>query len=166
MQRRTDSKRSGGVSGAQLDPACRPGGRSDHLAAAARRANMQAVRRVGTAPELQLQRALRAVGLRFACNTLVGNTTPDVAFRRAKLAVFIDGCWWHGCPVHYRPPKHNRSYWLSKVQRNRARDRRNDRDLRRQGWLPLRLWSCELGDIDGTARRIKRRVVTRLRTVR
>ena len=162
MRRGFRSQHTAATSTRRLDPLCRPGGTRDHLVADARRANMQAVRRAGTVPELKLRRALRLRGLRFANNKPIGDTRPDLILRSARVAVFIDGCWWHGCPKHYRPPKHNRAYWISKVQRNRVRDRRNDRDLRRLGWLPLRVWECDLeSSMDRIVRRIERHVGSR-----
>lgn len=69
---------------------------------------------------------------------------PDFVFRARRLAVFVDGCFWHGCPRHGTRPQGNRGFWLRKFRLNRARDRRNARDLRRAGWRVLRLWEHEL----------------------
>jgi DNA mismatch endonuclease, patch repair protein len=69
---------------------------------------------------------------------------PDFAFDDARLAVFVDGCFWHGCPSCHRAPSSNQDYWTQKVARNRARDRRTTRLLRRDGWTVLRVWECEL----------------------
>jgi DNA mismatch endonuclease (patch repair protein) len=66
--------------------------------------------------------------------------TADIVFRPAKLAVFIDGCYWHGCPQHYVPPKTNPGYWSDKVARNMARDRDTDEQLLAAGWTVLRFW--------------------------
>lgn len=66
--------------------------------------------------------------------------TADIVFRPAKLAVFIDGCYWHGCPEHYVPPKTNPGYWSDKVARNMARDKDTDEQLRTAGWTVLRFW--------------------------
>jgi DNA mismatch endonuclease (patch repair protein) len=65
---------------------------------------------------------------------------PDFVFQRERLAIFVDGCFWHGCPLHGRNPDSNRAYWLPKLARNRARDLAVTRELRRRGWRVLRLW--------------------------
>lgn len=73
---------------------------------------------------------------------LVGR--PDFTFSKAKLIVFVDGCFWHGCPRCYRAPKSRRGYWSRKVLANRTRDRRVNRELTKKGWLVLRIWECHL----------------------
>jgi DNA mismatch endonuclease, patch repair protein len=69
---------------------------------------------------------------------------PDFIFKKLKLAVFVDGCFWHGCPKHGTQPKGNRSFWKNKFVRNKARDRLVTRMLRAQGWRVLRIWEHEL----------------------
>lgn len=69
---------------------------------------------------------------------------PDFLFRKKLLAVFVDGCFWHGCPQHGRNPGSNRTYWMRKLQRNRVRDREVTRELQRQGWKVLRIWEHAL----------------------
>ncbi|HEX9786189.1 MAG TPA: very short patch repair endonuclease [Opitutaceae bacterium] len=69
---------------------------------------------------------------------------PDFVFPRRKLAVFVDGCFWHGCPEHGRRPLSNRGYWEAKISRNRARDRNVNRQLRECGWRVLRIWEHAL----------------------
>jgi DNA mismatch endonuclease (patch repair protein) len=64
----------------------------------------------------------------------------DIVFLTARVAVFVDGCFWHGCPVHGTLPKKNREWWLAKLQGNRLRDEETDNTLREHGWLPLRFW--------------------------
>lgn len=66
-----------------------------------------------------------------------------MVFRPAKVAVFVDGCYWHGCPKHYVPPKTNPGYWSDKVARNMARDRDTDQRLAEAGWTVLRFWEHE-----------------------
>lgn len=68
---------------------------------------------------------------------------PDIAFTRARVAVFVDGCFWHGCPDHGSAPKANASYWLPKIARNRERDREADRLLAAADWLVVRIWEHE-----------------------
>ena len=69
---------------------------------------------------------------------------PDFVFRAAKLAVFVDGCFWHGCPRHATMPANNRAFWKAKLARNAQRDRDVTRTLRKAGWRVLRVWECAL----------------------
>jgi len=69
---------------------------------------------------------------------------PDFTFQKSKLIVFVDGCFWHGCPKCYRPPKTAQGYWSQKIQRNRSRDTRVKHELRKGGWRVLRIWECDL----------------------
>ncbi|MFK0117024.1 very short patch repair endonuclease [Streptomyces sp. NPDC090994] len=116
---------------------------------AARRRNMQAIRSRDTKPEILIRRLVHATGLRYrvAARPLPDlRRTADMVFRSAKVAVFIDGCYWHGCPEHYVPPKTNSGYWSEKVVRNVERDRDTDKRLREAGWLVLRFWEHEPSD--------------------
>lgn len=91
-------------------------------------------------------RLVHANGLRYrvGAQPLPGlRRTADMVFRPAKVAVFIDGCYWHGCPEHYVPPKTNPGYWSDKVARNMARDRDTDKKLSEAGWIVLRFWEHE-----------------------
>ncbi|MEU6100491.1 very short patch repair endonuclease [Streptomyces flaveolus] len=113
---------------------------------AARRRNMQAIRSRDTKPEILIRRLVHAAGLRYrvAARPLPDlRRTADMVFRPAKVAVFIDGCYWHGCPEHYVPPKTNSGYWSEKVLRNVKRDRDTDEKLRAAGWTVLRFWEHE-----------------------
>ncbi|WP_448319454.1 very short patch repair endonuclease [Streptomyces sp. CO7] len=110
---------------------------------AARRRNMQAIRSRDTKPERQVRSLLHAQGLRYrvGAKPLPGlRRTADIVFRPVKVAVFIDGCYWHGCPEHYVPPKTNSGYWSDKVLRNVTRDRDTDEQLKAAGWTVLRFW--------------------------
>ena len=69
---------------------------------------------------------------------------PDFVFRASKVAVFVDGCFWHGCPRHGTRPRQNRKFWDAKIARNIARDRKVARALRKAGWSVLRIWECAL----------------------
>jgi DNA mismatch endonuclease (patch repair protein) len=69
---------------------------------------------------------------------------PDFAFRKRRLAVFVDGCFWHGCPKHARQPKSNRAFWRQKLSANKTRDLLVNRELRKRGWLVVRIWECAL----------------------
>lgn len=116
---------------------------------AARRRNMQAIRSRDTKPELLIRRVLHAQGLRYrvAAKPLPDlRRTADIVFRPAKLAIFVDGCYWHGCPDHYVPPKTNTNYWSAKVLRNMTRDRDTNTQLQAAGWTVLRFWEHESAD--------------------
>ncbi|NED81868.1 very short patch repair endonuclease [Streptomyces sp. SID11233] len=122
---------------------------------AARRRNMQAIRSRDTQPERLIRRLVHANGLRYrvAARPLPDlRRTADLVFRPARVAVFIDGCYWHGCPEHYVAPKTNPGYWSDKVARNVARDRDTDKRLTDAGWLVLRFWEHQ--DSDACALRI------------
>lgn len=69
---------------------------------------------------------------------------PDFVFRKSRVCVFVDGCFWHGCPKCYRSPSSNEAYWATKIQRNKARDRLVSRTLRDAGWHVLRIWEHQL----------------------
>ncbi|MFD5510542.1 very short patch repair endonuclease [Streptomyces sp. NPDC127051] len=113
---------------------------------AARRRNMQAIRSRDTKPERLIRSMLHAQGLRYrvAARPIKDlRRTADIVFGPAKVAVFIDGCYWHGCPEHYVPPKTNPAYWSGKVAGNMARDRDTNQRLRDAGWTVLRFWEHE-----------------------
>jgi DNA mismatch endonuclease (patch repair protein) len=69
---------------------------------------------------------------------------PDFTFPRHRIAIFVDGCFWHGCAKHGRVPLSNRQYWVKKIDQNKRRDRKISRDLRSKGWTVLRLWEHDL----------------------
>jgi DNA mismatch endonuclease, patch repair protein len=113
-------------------------------ASAAVTANMKANRRTDTKPELALRAALHALGYRyrkdFRLDLPLRRVRPDVAFTRRKVAVFIDGCFWHACPQHGSKPKSNEWYWSPKLAKNVERDRAADEALVQAGWTVVRLW--------------------------
>jgi DNA mismatch endonuclease (patch repair protein) len=104
---------------------------------------MKRMGRRDTKPELLLRRELHRRGLRFRTNLKALPGTPDVAFTRAKIAVFVDGCFWHACPDHLVVPHSNRRFWETKLATNRARDRRKDDALASLGWTVLHIWEHE-----------------------
>jgi len=104
---------------------------------------MRRVRSRDTSPELALRSALHRRGLRYSLRRRLPGS-PDVIFTGAHVAVFVDGCFWHGCPEHCRRPSSNRAYWTAKIDRNMARDRRVDAELRASGWRVVRLWEHEV----------------------
>lgn len=104
------------------------------------REQMRRMPREGTSPELALRRELHRRGLRFRVNYREVPGRPDIALTRARIAVFMDGCFWHLCPVHGGVPVNNREWWRAKLNRNVERDREKDESLRERGWLPLHYW--------------------------
>lgn len=99
-----------------------------------------------TLPEVAVRRILHAAGLRYRVNTRPDPTlrrTADVLFTRRRVAVFIDGCYWHGCPDHYTVPKANADFWREKLERNRERDAETTRVLSGRGWQVMRFWTHE-----------------------
>jgi DNA mismatch endonuclease (patch repair protein) len=99
-----------------------------------------------TKPEQQIRSLLQRTGLRFRkhARPLKGlRCQADVLFPKEKVAVFIDGCFWHGCPQHGHAPRRNELYWADKIARNMARDQRNSEALDSAGWLALRYWEHE-----------------------
>ena len=104
---------------------------------------MQANRSRDTKPELAVRRLLHARGMRYRVNYRPVKDlrrTADIAFTRRRLAVFIDGCYWHSCPQHGSQPSVNADYWTPKLQRNRARDLETVERLEAAGWTVLRFW--------------------------
>lgn len=110
---------------------------------------MVANRSRDTKPELRVRSAVHRRGLRYrvSARPLPGlQRTADMVFRPAKVAVFIDGCFWHGCPEHYTAPRTNAGYWSAKIERNKGRDADTDQQLQGAGWTVLRYWEHEPTD--------------------
>lgn len=108
-----------------------------------RSARMSSQRSRDTGPELLLRRELHARGFRYFVHRRPIRTlrrTADIVFPGAKLAVFVDGCFWHGCPTHGNIPRTNEWYWPEKIKRNRKRDSETDYALREAGWEVVRVW--------------------------
>jgi DNA mismatch endonuclease, patch repair protein len=107
---------------------------------------MQANKSRDTKPEVALRSAVHALGLRYRVSVRPINglrRTADLVFTRAKVAVFLDGCFWHGCPQHHTVAVTNARFWADKVEGNRARDRDTDRQLSEVGWTTVRVWEHE-----------------------
>lgn len=118
-------------------------------------ARMSRQARKDTAPEVAVRRLLHASGLRYRLHVHVPDMprrTIDIAFTRAKVAVFLDGCFWHGCPEHATQPKANAEWWRAKLDKNMARDRETTECLTTSGWTVLRFWEHE--DPVGVAARV------------
>ena len=114
---------------------------------------MSAIRSENTQPEMTLRKALWAKGLRFRVH--YGKEKIDIAFPSKKLAIFVDGCFWHACPEHSRLPKTNRGYWHPKLKRNVERDKAKDERLKMGGWIVLRFWEHELKNLDAILNKIQ-----------
>ncbi|MFE9019112.1 very short patch repair endonuclease [Streptomyces sp. NPDC007808] len=100
-----------------------------------------------TTPEVAVRKLLHAAGLRYRVNFPVPGMprrSIDIAFSRAKIAVFLDGCFWHGCPEHATHPKANAEWWRTKLTKNIARDRETTEHLESHGWVVLRFWEHEI----------------------
>lgn len=110
-------------------------------------ATMRANRSVDTKPEIAIRSALHQRGLRFRKHAAIDvdgrRIRPDIVFTKAKIAVFVDGCFWHGCPIHGQIPKRNREFWEQKLERNAARDYTQSVALQRAGWKVIRVWEHE-----------------------
>lgn len=109
-------------------------------------ARMSAQPRRDTAPEMAIRKALHSRGLRYRVQyrpSCLSRRTVDIAFTGRRVAVFVDGCFWHGCPVHHRPPRSNTAWWESKILGNRSRDADTDRLLSDDGWTVVRAWEHE-----------------------
>lgn len=131
---------------------------ADTLTPAARSALMARIRGDDLRPETALRAALRRARVYHRRNDARLPGTPDVVLPGPRLAVFCHGCWWHGCPRHYRAPKTRRAFWRRKLETNRRRDARARRALNRLGWRTMVVWECEVRrDPDAAAARIARR---------
>jgi DNA mismatch endonuclease, patch repair protein len=120
---------------------------------------MSRIRARDTGPELTLRKALWALGLRYRlANSLPGK--PDLVFLRERVGVFIDGCFWHSCPIHGVKPKSNRAFWSQKLRGNARRDLAVGRELRARGWKVIRVWEH---DVRSDPSRVALRVYTRIR---
>lgn len=115
---------------------------------------MQKQRRRDTDAEMQVRRRLHAAGIRYRVDAKPEpdlRTRGDIVWRGLRVVVFIDGCYWHGCPRHATRPKANAQWWAHKLDGNVATDRRNDAALTARGWLVLRYWEHETaGDVAAT----------------
>lgn len=112
-----------------------------------------------TKPEMSVRRVLHARGLRYRVDYRPEQSIrsrPDLTFSRARVVVYIDGCFWHGCPVHHTVAATNASYWREKLEANRERDRRSSAAFRDLGWTVLRFWEHE--EVSEVADQIERAV--------
>jgi DNA mismatch endonuclease (patch repair protein) len=115
---------------------------------------MQGNRRRDTGPELRLRSALHALGLRYRVDRRPVAAVPcraDIVFTRRRVAIFVDGCYWHGCPTHHVTPATNRPYWTAKIDGNRARDATTTRAIEAAGWRVIRVWEHDDAAVAATA---------------
>jgi DNA mismatch endonuclease, patch repair protein len=103
---------------------------------------MSSIRSENTKPEIVLRKALWAKGFRY--RKQYGKQKIDIAFPSKKIAIFVDGCFWHGCPVHSHIPKSNQAYWKPKLEKNKHRDKLMTETLQDQGWTVMRVWEHEV----------------------
>ncbi len=121
-----------------------------------RSALMSRIRGRNTAPETILRKALWAQGMRYRIHARTPVGRPDVVFPGRRVAVFIDGCFWHGCPEHYVRPRTRNAFWDAKLADNVARDRRQTLELETQGWRVLRVWEHEVFEaLDDVVERVR-----------
>ena len=123
---------------------------------------MAATRGRDNAVELGLRSALHRLGYRFRVQykAVPGlRRTADIAFPSLRVAIFVDGCFWHGCPIHGTWPKHNAQWWREKIEANRTRDKDTDKKFRENGWTVVRVWEHENAEV--VARRISHLLITR-----
>ena len=139
-----------------FDPGPHPGSSSVQMSA-----RMSRVKRRDNGPEVAVRRLLHALGLRYRVAWPVPEQrrrTMDIAFTRARVAVYIDGCFWHGCPIHGTSPKSNSAWWADKIATHRARDADVTSQLHEMGWTVMRFWEHEdaaavVADITSKVRR-------------
>lgn len=129
---------------------------TDVLTPEQRRHCMSRVRDRDTKPELRLRKALWKAGLRYRLRSRLPGK-PDLVFSSRRVAVFMDSCFFHGCPVHGTRPKKNAAFWADKLEGNIRRDRQVNDQLRELGWTILRIWEHELrGSMDEVVARVRR----------
>src|SRR5690349_5229967 len=118
---------------------------------------MKAARQRDTTPEKALRSELHKRGLRYRVDARPIkelNRRADLVFRAAKVAIFVDGCFWHGCPKHGTQAKANAQFWKNKIQRNQERDAETNKLLRKAGWKVLRVWEHELREPAKVAKKL------------
>jgi len=145
---------------------CAPEAMADVFSKKKRSQVMAAIRSKGNKDtELKLASIFRAYGIKGWRRHQPLPGKPDFVFLKQRLAVFVDGCFWHGCPKHGREPGSNQNYWLAKLQSNKHRDKKVNRILRNSGWHVLRLWEHELTRTANAANRIKSSLQKRQRVI-
>lgn len=113
---------------------------ADVLTKTQRSYNMSRIKWKNTKPELILRQLLSAKGIRGYRISYGLTGRPDIVFTKYRLAVFVDGCFWHKCPICYKEPDHNKEFWVKKITGNIKRDKNVNKQLRHAGWTVLRVW--------------------------
>lgn len=130
-------------------------GSSDLMSPEQRSELMSRIRGKDTGPELALRRAVWAMGLRYRLHFRINRFRPDLVFTKTHVAIFVDGCFWHCCPLHGVKPKGNAIFWKNKLERNVQRDKDANRELAANGWTVMRFWEHEIEkDVQECARMI------------
>lgn len=129
--------------------------------AISRSENMSRIKGKDSQPEVKLRKAIWKRGYRYHKHKqLPSKTTPDFVFTKKKVAVYVDGCFWHGCPQHYVPPINDAPFWAEKLKQNVRRDVLKTLELQMLGWRVIRIWSHEIDeDLDAAVERVLRVVV-------
>lgn len=119
---------------------------ADTISKKARSELMAKVKGKNTSPEMKLRSALHKAGFRYSLKHSFknGRIKPDIVMVSRKICILIDGCFWHGCPKHYRPAKSNKKYWIPKIKRNIERDKEQNAYLKKLGWKVVRVWEHEV----------------------
>ncbi len=120
---------------------------------------MSSIHSKDTKPEIILRDALHAQGFNFETN--YGSEKIDIAFTEKKIAVFVDGCFWHVCPMHSHKIGTNEPYWKAKLEKNQLRDKAKTKELESEGWMVIRFWEHELTEVDKLVMKIKKSLETR-----
>jgi DNA mismatch endonuclease (patch repair protein) len=115
---------------------------------------MSKIHSKNTRLEIKFRKILWKRGLRYRIHyRLIGK--PDIVFVTKKIAIFLDSCFWHKCPYHFREPKSNKKYWVPKMEKNSIRDKKVTRLLKKEGWVVLRFWEHEIkNDLDDCIEKI------------
>lgn len=117
---------------------------TDVLTPAQRKYNMSRIRGKNTGPEIKLRKLLWSQGIRGYRIHFNLSGKPDIVFTKKKIAIFIDGCFWHKCPICFQEPKTRKDFWMKKIDSNIERDQKNTKKLQDDGWTVLRLWEHEI----------------------
>jgi len=119
---------------------------ADNVSKATRSRIMSHIRGKDTKPEIKLRKALHKAGYRYSLNYRFKelNFKPDIVMVSRKVCIFVDGCFWHGCPKCYKAPKSNKTYWVQKIKRNIERDKEQNTYLKKNGWKVVRVWEHQI----------------------
>lgn len=116
----------------------------DNLTKEQRKKNMCAIRSTNTKMENIISSELWNKGIRFRKNVKSLPGRPDIAIKKYKIVIFLDSCFWHKCPIHYKEPKSNKEYWLPKIERNISRDKEINEYYQSKKWNIMRIWEHEV----------------------